>query len=184
VQTALTSGVKIGAQRVVAAAASRPVDANGWATRLDVGTYTDTLVRAQVAQFGWGANVPAEAVYAQSTKDTSGRPLDGRQTYRIHFAAGKSPPVDGFWSLTLYGTDHFLVANPLHRYAISTRTPGFRRAADGSFDIWIGNHPPASGPSNWLPAPAQRFSMTLRMYLPRPTITDATYVLPGVQRVG
>ena len=116
--------------------------------------------------------------------DPDGRPLDGRHTYRMHFAAGASPPVRAFWSLTLYGPDQFLVDNPLHRFAISTRSPGFRRAADGSFDIWIGNRPPASGTSNWLPAPPGPFLLALRMYLPDAQVLAGRYVLPGVQRVG
>jgi hypothetical protein len=183
-QTTLAGAVAAGARQVLGASRNRPTAKSGWATRFDVGTYTDPLIRAQVAQAGWGANVPAEAVYAQARVDTTASRLDGHDTYRMHFAAGQAPPVNAFWSLTLYGPDHFLVANPMQRFAISTRTPSFHVAADGSFDIWISNRPPASGNSNWLPAPNGPFSLTLRMYLPRPAVTDGTYQLPGVGRAG
>jgi hypothetical protein len=154
---------------------------NGWVTPLDVGVYTKQLVRAVTAQYGWGANVGAEAVYAQSTSDARHHSYTGATEYRMHFAAGQSPPVQAFWSLTLYSTNRFLVENTLHRYAISTRTPGFHVNADGSFDIWIGHVPPASGTANWLPAPTGPFELTLRMYLPAHQVLAGDYTIPPVR---
>lgn len=86
---------------------------HGWTVHLDVGTYTnDVLLRAATAQIVWGANVPQEAVYAFSLHDSAGTPYDGAKSYVLHFAGGQLPPHDalGFWSLTMYGPDHFLVA--------------------------------------------------------------------------
>ncbi len=178
----LAAGVAAGFRRIELLARDNSGTTNGWAIRLDIGTYTDALTRAVVAQVGWGANIPAEAVYARSTFDSTDAPYDGSHTYRLHFAASQLPPVSAFWSLTLYGPDQFLVPNSIDRYAISTRTPGFRRNADGSVDIWISHTPPPSGTSNWLPAPAGRFLLTMRMYLPGPSVLSGDYVLPAVQR--
>ena len=179
----LASGVAAGAGEVKAAAGLKNNVTNGWTIRLDIGTYTNALVRAVTAQYGWGANIPAEAVYARSTADATNRAYDGRNLYHLHFAPGQAPPAKAFWSITLYGPDQFLVPNSLHRYAISTRTPGFRLNADGSFDIYIGNKPPPSGTSNWLPAPAGPFLLALRMYLPEPSVLNGSYVPPASIRV-
>ncbi|HEY1738811.1 MAG TPA: DUF1254 domain-containing protein [Acidimicrobiia bacterium] len=182
-QHALAAGVTAGVGEVQAAARLNNGATKGWLTHLDIGTYTNALVRAVTAQYGWGANIPAEAVYARSTIDATNRAYDGNDLYDMHFAAGQSPPTKAFWSLTLYGPDQFLVANSLHRYAISTRTTGFKTNADGSFDIWIGHTPPASGTSNWLPAPPGPFLLSMRMYLPGPSVLSGDYTLPGAMRV-
>ncbi|HEY3834686.1 MAG TPA: DUF1254 domain-containing protein [Acidimicrobiia bacterium] len=179
-QQALASGVAAGEREVQSAARLNNGATKGWLIHLDIGTYTNALVRAVTAQFGWGANIPAEAVYARSTTDANNRAYNGNNLYGMHFAAGQSPPVKAFWSLTVYGPDQFLVANALHRYAISTRTPGFKTNADGSFDIWIGHTPPASGTANWLPAPAGPFLLSMRMYLPGASVLNGDYTPPGV----
>ena len=96
------------------------------------------------------------------------------------------PPVDAFWSLTMYDVpDFYLVANPIDRYSIGDRTPGLRTAEDGS--VTISMQTSAPGPdkeSNWLPAPAGRFRPILRMYQPQKAILDGAYVLPPVRKVG
>jgi hypothetical protein len=180
-RTVLSRGVTQGQGNVTTAAATQSHVVNGWSTRLDVGTYTDPLVRAVVARFGWGANIPAEAVYSSSNTDGSGQAYRGRRNYVMHFAAGALPPVQAFWSLTLYGPDNFLVENPLHRYAISDRNPGIVRNPDGSLDIYIGNVAPAGHTANWLPAPPGHFRLTVRMYLPDRQVLDGEYHVPPVQ---
>jgi hypothetical protein len=108
----------------------------------------------------------------------------------MHFDAGALPRVDptnGFWSLTLYDTDHFFVENSIKRYAIGDRTQGLTRNADGSLDIFIQNqHPPEIG--NWLPAPApsttpggDAFMLILRLYLPERTVLNGGYAVPGAR---
>jgi hypothetical protein len=112
----------------------------------------------------------------------------GDGPYRLSFAAGQLPPVDGFWSLTMYEAtpdgQFFLTPNPIDRYAIGDRTRGLKTNPDGSLDIWIGRSDPGGGRSaNWLPAPAKGpFSMTLRTYLPRTDLLDGRYRLPPVTR--
>jgi len=88
--------------------------------------------------------------------------------------------VNAFWSVTLYGPDLFFVANPINRYAVGDRTPGLQYARDGSLDIYIQHDPPAGHESNWLPAPAGRFELTLRLYLPKAGVLDGHYEYPKV----
>jgi hypothetical protein len=158
-------------------------DNNGWTYKTDIGTYGyDYLTRAAVAEGGLGANLPEEAVYPKAQADSDGKPLSGASQYVIHFAAGKTPPVDAFWSLTLYNASTFmLVANQIDRYAIGDRTQGLKYNADGSLDIYIQHDPPLDD-SNWLPAPEGDFYLILRMYQPKPGVLNGTYQIPPVKK--
>jgi hypothetical protein len=180
----LATAVRLGDQQITQAAAAGAVRRDGWSVRLDIGTYGQNyLVRAATAKAGLGANVPAESVYYFGTIDAAGQPLTGTANYRMHVAAGQLPPVDprGFWSVTLYDADHFLVENPLKRYAIGDRTPGLQKNPDGSLDLYIGHTAPAGHESNWLPAPAAAFSLILRGYIPEPAILQGQWTPPGLQ---
>jgi hypothetical protein len=157
---------------------------NGWRFRTDIGTYGDDLdTRAAIARNGWGANVPAEAVYPSAVVDSNGATLDGTNQYRVRFAADALPPVHAFWSLTLYGPDRFFVENPLHRYALGDRS-GLAHGPDGSLDLYIGSEPPSGPQANWLPAPPGEFSLMLRLYLPDATVLDGRWVPPAIERLG
>ena len=114
----------------------------------------DFLTRAVVAQSGWGANIPQEAMYVHSTTDGHGQPYSGAHDYVLHFPAGSLPPAKAFWSITLYGPDRFLVANPENRYAIGDRTPGLVTNADGSLDVYLQTTAPVGHAANWIPTPA------------------------------
>lgn len=109
--------------------------------------------------------------------------------YRLSFAKDQLPPVDGFWSLTIYEVtpegQTFLTANPIDRYSIGDRTPGLTTNADGWLDIWISREDPGGARSaNWLPAPAQGpFSVTFRTYLPRPAILDGQWRISALQKL-
>jgi len=174
-RTALAAGVRDGQRRIATIGSTGARTINGWTFNLHVGTYGhDALLRAAVAAGGWGANVPAEAVYAHSE-------YDGTDRYLLHFPAGGLPPVDAFWSVTMYGPDRFFIANPIDRYAIGDRTPGLQYGKDGSLDIYIQREAPAGHASNWLPAPAGPFSLTMRLYLPKPSVLDGRYQYPVVQ---
>ena len=132
-----------------------------------------------------GALESAEAVYPMAYVDAEGRPLNGAQAYRLHFAPGQLPPVNGFWSLTMYDRRNFmLVPNHIGRYAIGDRTRGLVHGTDGSLTIHLQTQPPrdAAARANWLPAPAGPFYLCLRAYLPQPPLLDGGYALPGVQR--
>ncbi|WP_051695491.1 DUF1254 domain-containing protein [Caulobacter sp. UNC358MFTsu5.1] len=146
-------------------------------------------LRAAVALAALAALPPAEAMYMRSVGDLPGGMLDGARNWRLHFAAGALPPVDAFWSLSLYeasGDGQFFFAdNRLGRYAIGDRTPGLVRNRDGSLDIWIANAPPnAERQANWLPAPSAPFALFMRAYLPRPELLDGRYRLPPIEPAG
>ena len=178
------AGIADGDAKIADAVNHEATSQNGWTAILqNIGIYDHaSLARTAVARWGWGANVPAEAVYPASQADGAGNPYTGANQYVMHFDAGALPPVDpvhGFWSLTLYGPDHFFVDNPINRYAIGDRTEGLVHNADGSLDLFIQNAQPAMA-GNWLPAPAGDFLLVLRLYLPGPTVLDGSYVYPPV----
>jgi hypothetical protein len=147
----------------------------------------DYEFRAAVALGGLGALVPAEALYLRPIDPGHGELFDGDGVWRIHLPDG-GPPVDAFWSLTMYEylptKQHFLTDNPIDRYSIGDRTPGLKINADRSLDIWISRTDPGGARSaNWLPAPVRGpFMMTLRTYLPKPALTDGAYRLPPIQK--
>jgi hypothetical protein len=180
----LAAGVEKGLARIVEAAPGAGAHAGGWTMYLGIDAFEDDpLLRAIIAKTLWGANIPAEAVYARSLADSTGAPYAGTTDYVMHFDAGALPPVDavhGFWSVTLYGPDGFFVENALDRYAISDRTPGIVFAPDGSLDLSIQHAAPPGGESNWLPAPAGAFHLVLRIYLPSAAVTSGGYACPPV----
>ena len=143
--------------------------ANGWSMNTDtMGVYGNYyLKRAIVAQIGLGANLPEDAIYPLNLADESGKPLDGASRYTIHFEKGASPPVDAFWSVTLYDQDGFQVGNALNRFAVSSWMP-FEYNVDGSLDLYFQNESPGKDKeANWLPAPKGPFNLTMRLYSPK-----------------
>jgi len=146
---------------------------------------TDYATRAVVARVGLGANTVEQALYPTTSRDSRGRRLDGRHGYSVRFAPGALPPVDQFWSLTLYGSRLALVDNPLGRFAIGDRTRGLRRDRDGGLTIRVSHGAPAGrARPNWLPAPVGRFSLYLRLYEPKPAASSGRWRPPPVVRVG
>jgi hypothetical protein len=142
--------------------------ANYWSMNTDtMGVYGNYyLKRAIVAQLGLGANLPEDAIYPLNLADETGKPLDGANRYMIHFEKGATPPVHAFWSLTLYDSDGFQVANVLNRFAVSSWMP-FKFNADGSLDLYFqSDNPGKDKEANWLPAPKGPFNLTMRLYSP------------------
>jgi hypothetical protein len=143
--------------------------ANGWGMNTDtMGVYGNYyLKRAMVAQLGLGANLPEDAIYPLNLADSEGKPLDGANDYTIHFDKGQIPPVQAFWSITLYDNAGFQVANPINRFAVSSWMP-FAFNADGSLDLYFQNASPGAGKkANWLPAPKGPYNLTMRLYAPK-----------------
>jgi len=143
--------------------------ANGWSLNTDtMGVYGNYyLKRAIVAQLGLGANLPEDAIYPLNLADDSGQPLSGANKYTITFEKGAAPPVDAFWSITLYDPEGFQVGNALNRFAISSWMP-FKYNPDGSLDLYFQNESPGKDKeANWLPAPKGPFNLTMRLYAPR-----------------
>jgi hypothetical protein len=154
-------------------------DVNGWTVDTKITSFiSDPLLRAAVNQYGPGTHVAEEALYFTAPNGPDGQPLTGTNRYALRFAAGALPPVDAFWSLTLYGQDWHLVENPIQRYAIGDRTTGLEYGADGSLELLIQHDEPADGPANWLPAPTGQFRLVLRTYQPRQELLDGSYLMP------
>jgi hypothetical protein len=145
------------------------------------------LKRATGTQVGIGANSKDEALYPIYAKDGDGKALDGTSgRYVLRYAGGKFPPVNAFWSLTMYALPtQLLVKNPIDRYLInSPMLPNLKRDADGGLTIYVQNESP--GPdkeSNWLPAPKGPFMMAARYYWPKPELLDDKWKSPAVQAV-
>lgn len=146
---------------------------------------TDYLARAQIALKYIGMLESREATYPIAWHDGSGEPLSGAHRYRLRFAPGALPPVDAFWSITMYDArDYMLVDNAIDRYAIGDRTPGLRHDADGGLTLHLQHQLPAdeAARANWLPAPAGDFYVCLRAYMPREELVDGRYALPPLVR--
>lgn len=161
--------------------ASRSRRARPWAAHFGLGRYgSEHLTRALTAYKGLGALVAEEAVYAMGDFDADGQPLDGRHRYLLRFEPGDLPPVDAFWSVTLYDADRFLHPDALGRHSLGDRSAGLRPDPDGGLSLLVGHEPPPET-GNWLPAPAGGFYLILRMYLPQPELRGWT--IPPVQRL-
>jgi hypothetical protein len=131
-------------------------------------------------------NSKQEAMYPIYTEDASGQKLDAAQNrYTLRFAPGQLPPVNAFWSLTMYELpSRLLVANPLHRYLInSPMLPDLKRDIDGGVTLNIQHDSPGKDKeSNWLPAPSGPFLMFLRLFWPKPGALDGKWKPPPLQR--
>jgi hypothetical protein len=162
---------------------ARVVD--GWSMNTDtMGVYGNYyLKRAIVAQLGLGANLPEDALYPINLGDESGKTLDGVNKYAIHFEKNSLPPVDAFWSITLYDRDGYQVANRIDRFAVSSWMP-FKYNPDGSLDLYFQNENPSKdNESNWLPAPKGPFNLTMRLYAPKSEILVGKWNPPPVVRI-
>ena len=158
---------------------------HGWVFTTETGLYgTNYLQRALITAIGLGANRPQDAIYPTSEGSGLLRSYDGTHKYVMHFEKGKLPPVDGFWSLTMYDAQYFFVDNPLNRYTLSARD-ALKTNPDGSVDLYIQHDSPgADKESNWLPAPENKFILMMRLYWPKetpPSILDGTWELPEVK---
>jgi len=158
---------------------------NGWAYFTKTGLYgTDYLDRAFITAVGLGANRPQDAIYPTSQKDADGQEYNGAsKNYVIHFDKGQMPPVNGFWSITMYDKDYFFVPNPLNRYTLSARNK-FVTNADGSVDLYLqADSPGKDKEANWLPGPKAQFIPMMRLYWPKetpPSILDGSWTPPAI----
>lgn len=165
-------------------------DIDGWGFTTKTGIYgTNYIQRALVTAIGLGANRPQDAVYPTSMKSGGGlikRAYNGSEKYVMTFKKGQTPPVSGFWSLTMYDAGYFFVDNPLNRYSISARQD-LKANPDGSIDLFIQHESPgADKESNWLPAPKGKFILMMRLYWPNesnPSIIDGSWTIPPVKKV-
>jgi hypothetical protein len=158
--------------------------ANHWSMNTDtMGVYGNYyLKRANVTQQGLGANLPEDAIYPLNLGDEAGRPLDGANKYTLHFEKGATPPVNAFWSVTLYDQDGFQVANSLNRFAVSSWMP-FKYSSDGSLTLYFQNESPGGDrEANWLPSPKGAFNLTMRLYAPKSDVLTGKWNPPPITR--
>ena len=161
----------------------------GWQITKGLGVYgTEYMKRAVVAAFGWPANLQEDAVYPFTEVDGAGGKLTGADKYTLTFAKGQTPPVNGFWSITMYEIDQgwWFVPNPLNKFTVSPRNK-LKANPDGSITLYFQNESPGKDKeSNWLPAPKGEFIPMLRMYWPKekdPSVLDGTWKPPAIQKV-
>jgi hypothetical protein len=183
-KAAVLLAMKAGSDKVDAAIANGGKDQNGWQVGGLAGGDSayfngDWLNRAGLAKAGIYANDPTEAMYPASRKDKDGETLDAsKHNYTLTFQAGQLPPVNAFWSVTMYdGTSQLLIENPINRYLInSPMLPGMKKNNDGSLTIYIQKDSPgADKEANWLPAPNGPIYLVMRLYWPK---TEAPSILP------
>ena len=174
-KAALLLGMKAGNDKVQKAARALGEVQNGWnVAKIDntrEATNGDWLRRAAVAQAGIFANDYVEALYPMTRVDSTGAKLDGATgSYTITFPGNAMPPVNAFWSVTMYdGKTQLLVANPINRYLVnSPMLPNMKKNPDGGVTIYVSNKSPgADKESNWLPAPNGEIYMVMRLYWPK-----------------
>ncbi|MNF56292.1 hypothetical protein D3C84_377750 [compost metagenome] len=158
-------------------------EVNGWSMNTDtMGVYGNYyLKRAIVTQVGLGANLPEDAIYPLNIGDSNGKPLDGANKYVLHFSKGETPPVNAFWSITLYDPQGFQVGNSLNRFAVSSWMP-FKHNVDGSLDLYFQNESPGKDlEANWLPAPKGSFNLTMRLYGPKAEALNGQWNPPAIK---
>ena len=147
---------------------------------------TDYMFRAVMAYQGLGANLVDDAFYPSSSVSSDENKFSSVNKYLLHLNKDQVPPVNGFWSLTMYNDKALFAANPINRYSLgSLSDPPLVTNPDGSIDLYIqGDSPDSSKVSNWLPSPASGgFSLTLRLYWPKEQVLDKSWVPPAVQMV-
>jgi hypothetical protein len=177
-------GMKQGDDKINKWLASGNKPINGWNVSSLLGDEAfyngDWLLRAAAAKAGLYGNDAAEAMYPFTRTDATGEPLDGsKHNYTLTFPAGQLPPVNSFWSVTIYdGKSQLLIKNPINRYLInSPMLPGMKKNEDGSLTLYIQKDSPgADKEANWLPAPDGTIYLVMRLYWPK---TEAPSILPA-----
>ncbi len=184
-QAAIVNGAQAAHRAIEERGNSLGTVVDGWQDIPPMGTYgTDYLFRSAVAWKFIYTNSPEEALYPIAETDADGDPLSGEHDYVLHYPPGRLPPVEAFWSITLYDSaSRLMVDNPIDRYSIGDRTPGLRHGEDGSLTLRIQHEPPTGeAAANWLPAPQGRFYLNARAYLPSPAFLDGSYRLPAIEK--
>jgi hypothetical protein len=158
---------------------------NGWNRSVHNAVFgVDYFNRTGTAKSNMFDNQPDETQYFYTDDDSAGQQLTGSATYAITFLTGQEPPVNGFWSLTLYNDQHLFNPNALKRYSLGTKNKGLKRNQDGSLTLYAGAKSPGKDKeSNWLPAPDGKFSLYIRAYWGKQAILDGSWQPPRIERV-
>jgi hypothetical protein len=157
----------------------------GWTTPPNGARFGyDYLTRTAVARSNMFVNQPEETRYFYLDVDSKAERLNGANHYTVTYAKGKLPPVNGFWSLTLYNKNHFFESNSLNRFSLGTKNKGLKYNSDGSLTLYIQNESPgAEKEANWIPAPRNEFSLYQRTYWPKAEVLNGSWTPPPAQRV-
>lgn len=160
---------------------------HNWSTISNESAFgTDYFTRTAVAKSNILVNSPNETKYFYQDLDASGARLNSANRYVVTFAKNQTPPVRGFWSLSIYNEHHFFIKNPINRFSVGTKNKDLKPAADGSLTIYVQANAPmdAVQRANWLPAPKGDFSLYVRAYWPSAEIMGGSWTPPPVQKVG
>ena len=160
---------------------------HNWSTISNEAAFgTDYFTRTAAAKSNILVNSPNETKYFYQDLDVSGARLNGANRYTVTFPRDQTPPVNGFWSLTLYNEHHFFAPNEIKRYSTGTKNKGLKNNPDGSLTIYVqADAPPAAQRDNWLPAPkGADFTLYVRAYWPRAAVMDGSWTPPPVQKSG
>lgn len=157
---------------------------NGWAINYKGSQFgRDHLLRAAVAMDQIYVLPAAEAIYPNARTDIAEKELDGRKSYVLRFEKGKWPPVESFWSVTMYFAKGLMVPNPIARYSIGDRTSGLMTDRDGSLEIVLQHDRPRDTRANWLPTPSEPFMLMMRLYRPKAAVLSGAWAPPGIVQV-
>jgi len=191
-RVAIRMGINNAKEKMAQKARNLSQSLNGWQALSGFGDRAyfkgDYFLKAAAATVGYLANDAEEATYPVCRVDAKGRKLNGAHRYRLTLT--EEPPNNAFWSITMYntlkdGTGGFMVENPINRYLINNRTEGLIRGKDGSLTITISHNEPTNPVerANWLPAPEGDFYMIMRIYMPKPSVLDGSWMPRAVKRI-
>jgi hypothetical protein len=158
---------------------------HNWSTISNEAAFgTDYFTRTAAAKSNIFVNSPNETKYFYQDLDDGDARLNSANRYVVTFAKGQTPPVHGFWSLSIYNENHFFVANQINRFSVGTKNKGLKYASDGSLTIYVQAQAPTDEVrrANWLPAPEGDFSLYVRAYWPKTAVTDGSWTPPPVQK--
>jgi hypothetical protein len=158
---------------------------NGWTTPANGARFGyDYLTRTATSKSNMYVNQPEETRYFFLDLDSNGKRLNGNNRYTVTFPPGQTPPANGFWSLTMYDKNHFFIPNAIKRYSLGTKNKGLKTNPDGSLTIYVqATSPGKDKESNWLPAPRDVFSTTIRTYWPKPEVLEGRWTPPPAIQV-
>lgn len=158
---------------------------NGWTRSLHNAEWgVDYYMRTSTARSNMFDNRPTETQYFYTDNDGTGEQLDGNSRYTVTFAKGQTPPVKGFWSLTLYNHHHLFAPNDLNRYSLGTKNKDLKYDADGSLTLYVSRESPGQDKEgNWLPAPDDTFSLYIRAYWGKKAILDGSWKPPLIKKI-
>ncbi len=164
---------------------NRGVVVNHWRVSFRTGNFGNNyLLRSAIAVHSLGNAIPEEAMFFHGFFDHEGKKLNGNNQYIIHFEPNELPPVDAFWSVTLYNEDGYLVDNSINRYSLSDRSDGLQFNEDNSLDLYVQHKAPNEDKqSNWLPSPKTEFTLTLRAYMPKMELLNLEWEIPAITRI-